>query len=101
MFQFDIAQAQINFNPHSHAGSDVDLQAIVNMFDTISIHTPTQGVTSSLQKNQLLTQNFNPHSHAGSDFNAVEQLDFFTRISIHTPTQGVTLQVRVFPRVTY
>ena len=35
---------QFYFNPHSHAGSDVDYVAKVAVHN-ISIHTPTQGVT--------------------------------------------------------
>ena len=56
-----------NFNPHSHAGSD---GTVVIDSDTvlISIHTPTQGVTTI-------------------DY---EKLQKMADISIHTPTQGVT-----------
>ena len=55
-----------HFNPHSHAGSDY-CGWIVGAKNFISIHTPTQGVTTV-------------HVHA---------LHLFI-ISIHTPTQGVT-----------
>ena len=77
------------FNPHTHAGCDlfVHLQCVQNMFQSthprrvwpkmpnihetyykVSIHTPTQGVTTLAAVNSR-----NP------------------RVSIHTPTQGVTI----------
>ncbi len=40
---------QLNFNPHSHAGSDENI-ATEDDVRTISIHTPTQGVTTGNQK---------------------------------------------------
>ena len=77
------------FNPHSHAGSDVRkkkwrrwyrwfqstlprrewLYKILRplILTTISIHTPTQGVTVFLFHNHMVVDDFNPHSHAGSD----------------------------------
>ena len=33
----------------------------------ISIHTPTQGVTRARSRQRLTVTHFNPHSHAGSD----------------------------------
>ena len=61
---------------------------------TISIHTPTQGVTMRIGSFERWQKHFNPHSHAGSDDNM-----FFKKkkemISIHTPTQGVTIAVVV------
>ena len=82
----------------------------------ISIHTPTQGVTSREMIESGDEHNFNPHSHTGSDctygchaeaslyFNPHSHTGsdclpmlYFTclRISIHTPTQGVTYRDRV------
>ena len=58
----------MDFNPHSHAGSDFWTWSI-KARNTISIHTPTQGVTHAQISQEL--------GH--------------TPISIHTPTQGVTL----------
>ncbi len=100
-----------NFNPHSHAGSDMQ-RSSASAVDGISIHTPTQGVTRVHIKRKLLHFYFNPHSHAGSDtaltvlifspsyFNPHSHAGsdlakiFWVRqnnpISIHTPTQGVT-----------
>ena len=98
------------FNPHSHAGSDSAFLCIYNL-RSISIHTPTQGVTKALPQQKRQHTYFNPHSHAGSDFTFVLRLhkhiyfnphshagsdDYIVTavyqrmISIHTPTQGVT-----------
>ena len=55
------------FNPHTHAGCDMDLICVV-MRGRVSIHTPTQGVTSK------------PINYI-----------FAVWVSIHTPTQGVTV----------
>ena len=54
------------FNPHSHAGSDRS-SSCDNTSQDISIHTPTQGVTIMLWLTRRLSVDFNPHSHAGSD----------------------------------
>ena len=57
---------------------------------TVSIHTPTQGVTLILYLYLKLLLSFNPHTHAGCDF-FEKGCDFVEGVSIHTPTQGVTL----------
>ncbi len=79
---------------------------------TISIHTPTRGVTSENESGRPNPfTNFNPHSHKGSDFNGcvlISHCEYFNphshkgsdditftayahiTISIHTPTRGVT-----------
>ena len=62
---------QDGFNPHTHAGCDT-LTAGNNTTTSVSIHTPTQGVTD--QKNVNVVKNV---------------------VSIHTPTQGVTSCHRV------
>ena len=104
-------EKRLNFNPHSHAGSDNPSNSPYNILGNISIHTPTQGVTIFLWQiifvciisihtpTQGVTQlarpsatavrNFNPHSHAGSDA-ITKQFVCNLDISIHTPTQGVT-----------
>ena len=102
-----------NFNPHSHKGSDVPYDLSI-VFDGISIHTPTRGVTISPWIHNRTGRNFNPHSHKGSDvvvskynirsvyFNphshkGSDTLMFFrlikSAISIHTPTRGVTVEL--------
>ena len=55
----------------------------------VSIHTPTQGVTFR-QGYNILLQSFNPHTHAGCDIEP-KGIMFFWDVSIHTPTQGVTV----------
>ena len=101
----------INFNPHSHAGSDIRWLTLALLPPCISIHTPTQGVPDILPSTAIIGKNFNPHSHAGSDgvkhchphrfrnFNphshagsdaAPPAFSVPYAISIHTPTQGVT-----------
>ena len=62
-----VADLSLYFNPHSHAGSDL-FQTTAKTSSCISIHTPTQGVT---------THNIKMKPKAC--------------ISIHTPTQGVTV----------
>ena len=56
----------LNFNPHSHEGSDVD-HCIHDTIGVISIHTPTKGATGMAPTHY--------------------QID---SISIHTPTKGAT-----------
>ena len=76
------------FNPHTHAGCDiacVNSTALQGRFqsthprrvwrnseslrqrNSVSIHTPTQGVTYSTLNNYLTGRSFNPHTHAGCD----------------------------------
>ncbi len=99
-----------DFNPHSHEGSDgciyvfcffgsisihtptkgVTLAAVnPSIVRKISIHTPTKGVTFDMPLLCLYAYNFNPHSHEGSDY-LRSLLKYSNRISIHTPTKGVT-----------
>ena len=77
----------------------------------VSIHTPTQGVTTSIMypaqasqfqsthprrvwlQQQSSVQNsisFNPHTHAGCDLFIISFISERS-VSIHTPTQGVTM----------
>ena len=65
MLAYDLT-VDVNFNPHSHKGSDAEPDQW-GVIPQISIHTPTRGVTT---------------------FPAVSIVLFF--ISIHTPTRGVT-----------
>ena len=62
--------SQNGFNPHTHAGCDLKNCQIWPKV-SVSIHTPTQGVT------QTQTSHIN-----------------FIPVSIHTPTQGVTNKQR-------
>ena len=58
----------VSFNPHTHAGCDRSGRFTLCCSMDVSIHTPTQGVTTLAAVNSR-----NP------------------RVSIHTPTQGVTI----------
>ena len=64
----DVSQRDC-FNPHTHAGCDFTIVKISGIL-LVSIHTPTQGVTS---------------------FTAVTLQ--VGEVSIHTPTQGVTIDI--------
>ena len=57
--------------------------------NTVSIHTPTQGVTHNEDKPRARLDCFNPHTHAGCD-PASSRVLAWSPVSIHTPTQGVT-----------
>ena len=54
------------FNPHTHAGCDKIMEGEVSLTD-VSIHTPTQGVTTVLLCLLFSIPGFNPHTHAGCD----------------------------------
>ena len=56
-----------NFNPHSHEGSDLFPVTVVSVVSSISIHTPTRGVTRAGIFKSFSHSDFNPHSHEGSD----------------------------------
>ena len=60
-----------SFNPHTHAGCDIEITD-AQVIEEVSIHTPTQGVTSTCAKYVLIVV-----------------------VSIHTPTQGVTYPIFV------
>ena len=56
----------IGFNPHTHAGCDIEKKI-----------------------DSVINGSFNPHTHAGCDAEQA-QLQRDWQVSIHTPTQGVT-----------
>ena len=56
----------------------------------VSIHTPTQGVTNTKKNHTFVPVSFNPHTHAGCDKSPSGDSSYIT-VSIHTPTQGVTI----------
>ena len=102
----------VDFNPHSHEGSDVPslfsdkyippFQSTLPrrewllhfshslLLTSISIHTPTKGVTLVGNQSNSERLHFNPHSHEGSDRDSVWLERSQNWISIHTPTKGVT-----------
>ena len=56
-----------SFNPHTHAGCD-SRYPVVTIVPNVSIHTPTQGVTTPTEWGLADSGCFNPHTHAGCDF---------------------------------
>ena len=66
-FRHCLKESLTCFNPHTHAGCDRSGRFTLCCSMDVSIHTPTQGVTTLAAVNSR-----NP------------------RVSIHTPTQGVT-----------
>ena len=81
------------FNPHSHAGSDFLRRYVMSGTYTISIHTPTQGVTwimGILSWLEPLFQSTLPRREWPGCTGIVIGTP---PISIHTPTQGVTLGI--------
>ena len=104
-----------SFNPHTHAGCDACAK-LAKAVSTVSIHTPTQGVTQPLKDRLIVPMfqsthprrvwpnvinrvnskgSFNPHTHAGCDWGC-ERAGIHGRVSIHTPTQGVTIMYLIF-----
>ena len=63
------------FNPHTHAGCDQALDK-TDYPVSVSIHTPTQGVTNTQTTNK-----------------------FNMQVSIHTPTQGVTISIQILDSI--
>ena len=78
----------IRFNPHTHAGCDGASQTD-SKCKTVSIHTPTQGVTLVFcPTEQIIDVSIHtPTQGVTSCSWLVFSLGF---VSIHTPTQGVT-----------
>ena len=76
------------FNPHSHTGSDPNSKAIV-VDSSISIHTPTQGVTT-FRKQIHVKISISIHTPTQGVTEKLCDVRKCKGISIHTPTQGVT-----------
>ena len=70
------------FNPHTHAGCD-PIYTHTYHPNTVSIHTPTQGVTLQ-QLVFVLPFGFNPHTHAGCDLWLVANCCVIVRFNPHT-----------------
>ena len=86
-----------DFNPHSHAGSDHFLPHIFCIPRYFNPHSHA-GSDSKSGGDSAAGSDFNPHSHAGSDVAGLEAQKKSLNISIHTPTQGVTLNKRSLPQ---
>ena len=79
----------LSFNPHTHEGCD-NQQIQPFRTKSVSIHTPTKGVTSGSRALDVATSGFNPHTHEGCDFMRYLVCQVLISVSIHTPTKGVT-----------
>ncbi len=88
-----------DFNPHSHAGSDLSLLQTLNFYFDFNPHSHA-GSDVIATNLVFLFLYFNPHSHAGSDHGSIVKSSI-TKISIHTPTQGVTWKMKITPYVQY
>ena len=77
-----------SFNPHTHEGCDSPNHAILD-WPTVSIHTPTKGVTYYYCIWYAKPKCFNPHTHEGCD-KRLKIDNTPNDVSIHTPTKGVT-----------
>ena len=60
-------------------------------FQSVSIHTPTWGVTMDYDEYYDDNNGFNPHTYMRCDWIG-RSFPSATRVSIHTPTWGVTLR---------
>ena len=60
------AVADFDFNPRPHTGGD-GANSFMIAFPCISIHAPTQGATSIVQKIDTDVPDFNPRPHTGGD----------------------------------
>ena len=80
---------RISFNPHTHEGCDRSFTVAKVQNISVSIHTPTKGVTFVRREVSILTSCFNPHTHEGCDVCWQYRASPYY-VSIHTPTKGVT-----------
>ena len=76
------------FNPHSHAGSDLQIPLYPTPVLQISIHTPRQGATPD----RKVFHDLNPFQSTlpmrGATFRQVQPFFLSVQISIHTPHAG-------------
>ena len=78
------------FNPHTHAGCDRSGRFTLCCSMDVSIHTPTQGVTTLAAVN---SRNPRVSIHTPTQGVTIVYIGklYHVPVSIHTPTQGVTL----------
>ena len=84
-----VADRQDEVSIHTPTQGVTSINFIGNKLTTVSIHTPTQGVTTVLLCLLFSIPGFNPHTHAGCDKDEAN-IEDVALVSIHTPTQGVT-----------
>ena len=73
----------VSFNPHTHEGCDSNLLS-VQLGESVSIHTPTKGVTLLIRYSTKRIQSFNPHTHEGCDLNLLIFLQSSSSFNPHT-----------------
>ena len=83
-----ISSHTASFNPHTHAGCDLT-PAMHHSRITVSIHTPTQGVTVLLAQSKCFWS-VSIHTPTQGVTNVQISCGQMEKVSIHTPTQGVT-----------
>ena len=83
-----ISALNVDFNPHSHEGSDVMTSPSFHVF-FISIHTPMKGVTI-IAPHLLINKSISIHTPMKGVTLSANIKKRFIRISIHTPMKGVT-----------
>ena len=79
----------VNFNPHSHEGSDCRSRTRPTMITVFQSTLPRRERPTVHDTVICIHSYFNPHSHEGSDIDKWITI-FIFRISIHTPTKGAT-----------
>ena len=78
----------VDFNPHSHEGSDHHGPKSLMYISDFNPHSH-EGSDHTIKLDASDYDDFNPHSHEGSDKSLI-QLLHTSVISIHTPTKGAT-----------
>ena len=74
----------ISFNPHTHEGCDGNTSIFITIFDYVSIHTPTKGVTIGVWSILRKGSSFNPHTHEGCDLRTSNALCVRSCFNPHT-----------------
>ena len=80
----------LNFNPHSHEGSDANLELLCIIFSIFQSTLPRRERQNCKFCRSMQLLYFNPHSHEGSDVSDLMLVGLIILISIHTPTKGAT-----------
>ena len=81
---------RMDFNPHSHEGSDTADFFVFTSNAYFNPHSHEGSDVYQLPISDILVY-FNPHSHEGSDRCNIYNI-YLLHISIHTPTKGVTMK---------
>ena len=82
------------FNPRARAGRDVEF-LMPRQADSVSIHAPVRGATSSPNRSRSCCRSFNPRARAGRDC-ALARFRIALEVSIHAPVRGATRRLPSF-----